>query len=75
MVPVILLLIKEIKIYVLKRQKSTFFSIIFLNVDSSLNIYDRQLNFSVVIIDMMMEGTVSQISYLGPSLCFMRLQK
>ena len=29
----------------------------------------------MVIIDMLMEGTVSQILYLGPSLCFMRLQK
>ena len=54
--PVILLLVKEIKIYVLKRTKIYFFkSIIILNVDSSLNIYDRLLKSSVVIIDMIMD--------------------
>ena len=35
----------------------------------------RLPTFSVVIIDMLMEGTLSQILYIGPSLCFMRLQK
>ena len=58
-----------------KGQKLSFFPIIFLNVDSSFNISDRLLKFSVVIIDMLMEGTVSQIFYLGLSLCFMQLQK
>ena len=53
----------------------SFLSIMFLNVDSSFTIKDRLLKVSVVIIDMLMEGTVSQIIYLGPSLCFMQLQK
>ena len=47
----------------------SFFPITFLNVGSSL------LKCSVVIIDMPIEGAVSQILYLGPSLCFMQLQK
>ena len=38
MVTVIVLLVKEFKIYVLKRTKLTFISIIFFNVDSSFNI-------------------------------------
>ena len=58
--------------YVLKRTQ--IFPIIFFNVDSSFSI-DRLHKFSVVIIDMLMEGSMSQIFYVGPSLCFMRLQK
>ena len=50
MVPVILLLLKEFKIYVLKRTKIDIFPIIFLNVDRSFNISDRLLKFSLVII-------------------------
>ena len=75
MVPVLLLLVKELKIYVLKRTEIVIFPIVFLNVDSSFNILDRLLKFSVVIIDMLMEGTVSPIFYIGLSSCFMRLQK
>ena len=41
------------------------------NVDSSFNIYERLLRFSLGIIDILMEGTVSQIFYLGPSSSFM----
>ena len=48
-------------------QKLTFFPIIFLNVDSSFNILDRHLKLSVGILDILMEGTVSQIFYLSPS--------
>ena len=47
----------------------------FLNMDSSFNIYDRQLKFSVNIIDVLMEGTVSHICLLGPRSSFMRFQK
>ena len=43
------------------------FSLIFLNLNSSFNIKSRLLKFSMVIIDIMMQGTVSQILYLGPS--------
>ena len=55
----------------LKAQKLPFFSIIFLNVQSSFNIINRLFKFSLVIIDMLMEGTVSQIFYLGLCLYFM----
>ena len=58
-----------------KVQKLPFFSIIFLNVDSSFNIINRLFKFSLVIIDMLMEGTASQIFYLGLGLYFMSLQK
>ena len=61
MVPVILLLVKGIKIYVLKRTQIVIFSHHFLNVDSSFSISDRLLKLSVAVIVMMMEGTVSQI--------------
>ena len=56
-------------------QKFLFFSIIFFNVDSSFNIKDTLLKFSVVVLGITMEGTVSQIFYLGPSFCFMYLRK
>ena len=52
-----------------------FFSIIFFNVDSSFIILVRLLKFSVGIIDILMDGTVSQIFYVGPSPTFMRFQK
>ena len=73
MVSVLLLLVKDFKIYVLKRTKIDIFPIIFLNVDSSFNILNRVLRLSVVITNMLMEGTVSQIFYLGLSSCFMEL--
>ena len=38
-----------------------------VNVDSSFNILDRLLKLSVGILDILMEGTVSQIFYLSPS--------
>ena len=71
MVPVILLLVKEFKIYVLKSTKIVIFSHHFFNVDSSFIIKDRLLKFSMVIIDILMEGNVSQTFNLGPSLLFM----
>ena len=40
-----------------------------------LKIENRLLKFSVVIIDMLKDGAVSQILYLGHSLCFMWLHK
>ena len=43
----------------------------FLNLDSSFNIKHTLLTFSVVVLGITMEGTVSQIFYLGPSFCFM----
>ena len=58
-----------------KVQKLPFFSIIFLNVDSSFNIINRLFKFALVIIDILMEGTVSQIFYPGLGLYFMSLRK
>ena len=51
-------------------QKSYLFSS-FLNVISSFIIKDRLLKFSMVVFDIIMEGTLSQIFYLGPGFCFM----
>ena len=48
-----------------------FFPFIFLNVDISFHIQDILPKFSVVVLDIIKEGTVSQIFYLGPSFCFM----
>ena len=53
----------------------TYFSILFLNMDRSFNIQDRLLKFSVVIIDMLMEGTVSHFFNSGPGLYFVSFQK
>ena len=63
MVSIILLLIKEFKIYELKSTNNPIFPLHFLNVDSLLNIKDRQLKCSVVVISIIMEGTVSQNYY------------
>ena len=51
--------------------KILFFPFIFLNVDSLFNIKDRLLKFSVFVLDMIMEETMSQICYLDPRFCFM----
>ena len=60
-----------IQIYALKSVKIHFFAYIFMNLDNSINIVHRLLKFSIVILDMITEGTVSQILYLGPSFYFM----
>ena len=46
-------------------------ALLFSNVASSFNIKYRKLKFSMVILEMMIEGTVSQILYLGLSFLFM----
>ena len=51
--------------------KILFSMYIFLNVDNSINNGYNLLNFSVVIVDIVMEGTVSQIFYLDPRSYFM----
>ena len=71
MVPVILLLVKGFKIFVLKSTKIVIFCHHFLIVDSSFIISDRLFKISMVITDMPIEGSVFQIFYLGPGLCFM----
>ena len=45
--------------------------LIFFNVDNSFNIVSTLLKFSVVVLNTIMEGTVSQNIYLGFSFCFM----
>ena len=76
MLSVILLLVKGFNIIIcIKETKMYIFPIIFFNVDSSFNIENRLFKFSVGIFDTLMEGTVSEISYLGPSSSFMRLKK
>ena len=52
-------------------QQILFFPFIILNVDISFNIIDRLLRFFVVVFGIIMEGTISQIFYLGPSFCLM----
>ena len=43
----------------------------FLNMDISLTIYVIDLRFSVYNLKVLLEGSVSQIFYLGPSFHFM----
>ena len=47
------------------------FPLIFLNVDNSFDIVSTLLKCSVVVLNTIMEGTVSQIIYLALSFCFM----
>ena len=67
MVSVIVRLVKEFKIYILKSTNILIFSLHFFNVVISFNIEYRKLKFSMIILEMMMEGTMSQIFYLGLS--------
>ena len=48
-----------------------FFHFYFLNNDISITIYAIEMNFSVCISNVLPEGSVSQIFYLGPSYYFM----
>ena len=47
------------------------FTSIFLNADISVNIQSNVFRFSLVVLNSIMEGTVSQIFYLGPRSNFM----
>ena len=51
-------------------QKNIVYTIIF-NVNSSITIQHKLLKFCEAILDIIMEGTVSQTFYLGPSFYFM----
>ena len=62
---------KEFKIYIPNSTKIQFISLILLNVDSSFDIKDRLLNFYVFVLGIIMEGTMSQIVYLGHRFCLM----
>ena len=48
-------------------KKISFISLIFLNVNISNNIVYRLFKFGMLILDIRMEGTIAQISFLGPS--------
>ena len=71
MIPFILLLIENLKLQVVNNREILIFQFIFLNVDNSVNIIYKPFRFCVVIFDTIMEGTVSQIFYLGPHFYFM----
>ena len=51
-------------------QKFSYFPLLFLNVDNLSNIKERLLKFSVIILDIIAQGTISQFFHLGPSSCF-----
>ena len=48
-------------------RKFLFFAYILLNLNNSINIVHRLLKCPMVILDIIMEGNMSQIFYLGPS--------
>ena len=52
-------------------QQFSFFAVIFLNLDNSVDITYKLFKFGVMVFASIMEGTVSQIFYLGPSSFFM----
>ena len=54
-----------------EKSKNSFFDINFLNEDFSTDIADREPKFCFPILHIHLEGTVSQIFYLGFSLYFM----
>ena len=51
-------------------QRFSSFPLIFVNVDNLSNIKDRLLKISVIILDTIAQGTMSQFFHLGPSSCF-----
>ena len=51
--------------------KKSLFYIIILNVDSSISIQHKLLKRCEAILDIIMEGIVSQIFYIGPSFYLM----
>ena len=71
----ILLFIKEIQNNTLNSMDIFIFNLHFSNVDNLINFVHRLLKFSVVIFDIIMEATMSQIFYLGPSSYFMWYRK
>ena len=52
-------------------QKLSYFAVTFFNLDNLVNIIYKLFTFGVVILDIIIEGTVSLIFYLGPSSFFM----
>ena len=52
-------------------RKFLIFTHIILNVDNSINTLHSKMKFSVIILDNIMEETMSQIYHIGPSSHFM----
>ena len=52
-----------------------FFYFYFLNVDISLVMHDPHFKFYICIENIAVEGTVSQILYIGPTYFFMKCRK
>ena len=48
-------------------QKISFITLNFFNVDISTNIVNRPFKFGMLVLDIGMEGSLSQISFLSPS--------
>ena len=58
-----------------KNMKNAFFSYIFLNNDISLNMLHTVFKIYMLILDSIMEGTVSQICCLCPRFYFVKCTK
>ena len=56
-------------------QKIVIFPIIFLNFDNLISIAHKLFKFRELILDIITEGTVSQIFYLGSSFHFIGFRK
>ena len=52
-------------------QKISFFILTFVNLHISVNIVYKPFKFGLVILDILSEGTISQIFNFGPSSIFM----
>ena len=57
------------------KDKNQFLHIIFLNKDISITISDSAMKFSMALLQIHYEGSLSQISYLGLSFYFMLFRK
>ena len=55
-----------------EKGKILIFHVIFLNKDISIIVADIILNFCMLVLYILLEGSVSQILYLGPSFYFMQ---
>ena len=55
----------------ISKYKNLIFYVIFLNTDISVTTQDIAMTFCMTILHIHIEGSVSQIFYLGPRFCFM----
>ena len=56
----------------MKKAKFRFFMLFFSNKDISIIVADIILKFCMLVLYILLEGSVSQIFYLGPSFYFMQ---